>query len=152
RLEVAAHGSAGDYRLDLGDRHAVVEGARLESGVLSARFDGVGVRWTVFRHRDALVVHGGSARQRFERVPALAVRESASKGGDRIVAPMPGRVVAVRVAQGAQVAEGQELVIMEAMKMELTLRAPRAGKVESVQAGVGEFVEADAVLVRFEKE
>jgi 3-methylcrotonyl-CoA carboxylase alpha subunit len=152
RLEVAAHGSAGDYRLDLGEQHLQVSGARLDGVALSARFDGVGRRFGVFRHRDTLVLHDGAERQRFEREPAYAVRATASKGGDRIVAPMPGRVVAVRTAPGAEVAEGQELVIMEAMKMELTLRAPRAGKIESVQAEVGEFVEADAVLVRFVKE
>jgi 3-methylcrotonyl-CoA carboxylase alpha subunit len=39
---------------------------------------------------------------------------------------------------------------MEAMKMELTLRAPRAGRVENVQAANGDFVEADAVLVKLE--
>jgi 3-methylcrotonyl-CoA carboxylase alpha subunit len=37
---------------------------------------------------------------------------------------------------------------MEAMKMELTLRAPRAGRVDTVQAAAGDFVEADAVLVK----
>jgi 3-methylcrotonyl-CoA carboxylase alpha subunit len=37
---------------------------------------------------------------------------------------------------------------MEAMKMELTLRAPRAGRIDSVQAAAGDFVEADAILVR----
>jgi 3-methylcrotonyl-CoA carboxylase alpha subunit len=37
---------------------------------------------------------------------------------------------------------------MEAMKMELTLRAPRAGRIESVEAVAGDFVEADALLVR----
>jgi 3-methylcrotonyl-CoA carboxylase alpha subunit len=39
---------------------------------------------------------------------------------------------------------------MEAMKMELALKAPRAGTIESIGAAQGDFVEADAVLVRFE--
>jgi 3-methylcrotonyl-CoA carboxylase alpha subunit len=63
---------------------------------------------------------------------------------------MPGRVVAVKVKGGDEVVEGQELAVMEAMKMELTLRAPRAAKIAAVTATVGEFVEADAVLVRLE--
>ena len=61
---------------------------------------------------------------------------------------MPGRVVLVKVGAGDTVAEGQELVVMEAMKMELTLKAPRDGRVEAVQAAAGDFVDADAVLVR----
>jgi len=63
---------------------------------------------------------------------------------------MPGRVVVVKVAIGEVVSEGQELLVMEAMKMELTLKAPRAGTIEAVQATDGDFVEADAVLVRLE--
>jgi 3-methylcrotonyl-CoA carboxylase alpha subunit len=65
---------------------------------------------------------------------------------------MPGRVVAVRVDADAAVAEGQEVIVMEAMKMELTLRAPRAGVVAEIRASVGEFVEADSVLVRLIEE
>ncbi|HSS82385.1 MAG TPA: biotin/lipoyl-containing protein, partial [Reyranella sp.] len=50
---------------------------------------------------------------------------------------------------GDVVEQGQELLVMEAMKMELALKAPRAGTIESVSAMQGEFVEADAVLVLF---
>jgi 3-methylcrotonyl-CoA carboxylase alpha subunit len=61
---------------------------------------------------------------------------------------MPGRIVLVKAKQGDEVAEGEDVLVMEAMKMELTLRSPRAGRIDSVQAAVGDFVEADAVLVR----
>ena len=63
---------------------------------------------------------------------------------------MPGRVVLVKATPGQAVAEGEELLVMEAMKMELSLRAPRAGTVAKVQAAAGEFVEADAVLLTLE--
>ena len=62
---------------------------------------------------------------------------------------MPGRIVLVKAGPGDSVKEGQELLVMEAMKMELALKAPRAGTIESVSAAQGDFVEADAVLVRF---
>jgi 3-methylcrotonyl-CoA carboxylase alpha subunit len=55
----------------------------------------------------------------------------------------------VRAAPGDVVEEGQELLVMEAMKMELALKAPRAGTIESISAVQGEFVDADAILVRF---
>ncbi len=70
-------------------------------------------------------------------------------GGNQVAAPMPGRIVLVKAAPGDVVAEGQELLVMEAMKMELALKAPRAGTIEYIGAAVGDFVEADAVLVRF---
>jgi 3-methylcrotonyl-CoA carboxylase alpha subunit len=57
--------------------------------------------------------------------------------------------VLVKAKAGDTVEQGQELLVMEAMKMELALKAPRAGTIESLSAVQGEFVEADAVLVRF---
>ncbi|MDE2307221.1 MAG: hypothetical protein KGJ97_02885 [Xanthomonadaceae bacterium] len=62
---------------------------------------------------------------------------------------MPGRIVLVRARIGAEVAAGDELLVMEAMKMELALKAPHAGTIAAVTVRVGDFVEADAVLVRF---
>ena len=98
-----------------------------------------------------MLLHDGSARHGFERAAAFAYSASKSGGGDRVVAPMPGRIVLTRVNAGDSVSEGQELAIMEAMKMELTLRAPRAGVIAAVQVQPGEFVEADAVLIRLEQ-
>jgi 3-methylcrotonyl-CoA carboxylase alpha subunit len=59
-------------------------------------------------------------------------------------------VVLLRVAAGDTVGAGQELAVLEAMKMELSLKAPRDGTVAEVRAAAGEFVEADAVLVVLE--
>src|SRR6185312_1302945 len=88
-------------------------------------------------------------RHRFVRAPAFAWASSESAGGNQVVAPMPGRIVLVKTKPGDSVEEGQELLVMEAMKMELALKAPRAGTIENVSAEQGDFVEADAVLVRF---
>ena len=92
-----------------------------------------------------------SHRFRFERVPAFHFAADAAGSSDlRVVAPMPGRIVLFKVAAGDRVTAGQELGVMEAMKMELALKAPRAGVVAGVQAKAGDFVEADAVLIRLE--
>ena len=63
---------------------------------------------------------------------------------------MPGRVVLVHARAGDTVTAGQELLVLEAMKMELALKAPRDGTVAEVRAAVGDFVDADAVLVALE--
>ena len=64
-----------------------------------------------------------------------------------IAAPMPGRVVRVLVAPGDAVAARQGLVVVEAMKMENELRAPRAGTIAEVRVQEGTPVDANAVLV-----
>jgi 3-methylcrotonyl-CoA carboxylase alpha subunit len=96
-------------------------------------------------------VHDGRRRHGYEHAPAFAYASTATGSGDRVVAPMPGRIVMIKSKAGDEVAEGQELLVMEAMKMELSLKAPRAGTVEAVQAAAGDFVDADAVLVRLVK-
>ena len=63
---------------------------------------------------------------------------------------MPGRVVKVLVNAGDTVAAHQGLVVVEAMKMENELRAPRAGRVTRVNVVDGMSVEANAVLVTLE--
>ena len=95
------------------------------------------------------MVHLDGRRYVFEHAPAFAVRADEAGGGDRVVAPMPGRIVLVKAAAGDEVAEGDELLVMEAMKMELSLKAPRAGTIEKLDAAEGDFVDADAVLVEF---
>ena len=65
-----------------------------------------------------------------------------------ILAPMPGKVIAVDVAEGQQVEAGQRLLVLEAMKMEHALTAPFAGVVADLAATVGGQVQVDALLVR----
>jgi 3-methylcrotonyl-CoA carboxylase alpha subunit len=68
-------------------------------------------------------------------------------GASSIIAPLPGRVVAVLVAAGDRVAERQPVVIIEAMKIESTLAAPRAGTIQAVHARPGDAVAAGHLLV-----
>jgi 3-methylcrotonyl-CoA carboxylase alpha subunit len=63
---------------------------------------------------------------------------------------MPGRVAAVKVAAGQHVAKGEELVVIEAMKMENALRAPREGVVRAVHVAAGDMVAPGRALVELE--
>lgn len=85
--------------------------------------------------------------------PVEAVeREAAAetRGPSSIAAPIPGKVVSVGVAPGDEVAVGQTVVVLEAMKMENELVAEQAGTVQAVHVGEGTTVEAGTVLVELE--
>jgi biotin carboxyl carrier protein len=70
------------------------------------------------------------------------------EGPQQILAPMPGKIVKVLVNQNEQVDAGRGLVVIEAMKMQNELRAPRAGRVESIYVSEGMGVETGFKLLR----
>lgn len=70
------------------------------------------------------------------------------KGSDRVIAPMPGVVVSVAVAVGDRVSEGDPLLVIESMKLETTLAAPRDGIVAEVAFGPGDSFGLKALLVQ----
>ena len=171
RREITAHGAGGEYRIESEGATITVSGARLSAALpagpgsagtgtaapgmaetgLGARFDGRGRRYRVDADAHRILLHDGERRWRYERVPAYQAEHAGAEGsGDQVAAPMPGRIVLVRVAGGDNVVHGQELLVMEAMKMELSLRAPRDGVVAEVRAAEGGFVDADASLVVLE--
>jgi 3-methylcrotonyl-CoA carboxylase alpha subunit len=151
RFEIEAWGHAGNYRLALGASACEVRGARYDGCTLTARFDGEAGRHALRADAHRVLLHDAAGqRWRLARVPAYAWESKDAAGGNQVVAPMPGRIVLVKAKAGDSVEQGQELLVMEAMKMELALKAPRSGTLAAVNATQGEFVEADAVLVRFD--
>jgi 3-methylcrotonyl-CoA carboxylase alpha subunit len=125
---------------------------RLEETGPSAYLLGIGDRTNAFHCvRDGDVVHlfweGASYRLEIAREGARAAPRTASGS---LEAPMPGKVIAVKAVPGQVVVKGDELVVVEAMKMENALRAPRAGVVKAVRTRVGEMVQPGRVLVDLE--
>lgn len=84
-------------------------------------------------------------------VPDFEAEAEALAGGDAVMAPMPGKVIAVNVKAGDTVEKGQVVAVMEAMKMEHSLTAPRDGVVETVGAELGAQVPEGEVLVALEE-
>ncbi|MEG3190782.1 acetyl/propionyl/methylcrotonyl-CoA carboxylase subunit alpha [Lysobacter sp. D1-1-M9] len=166
RIELHAQGSDGDYRIEHDGQSHTIGGARLAGGVLTLRNGGRGKRFSVLGSAvldgdtldpggsgggGDLLVHDGQQRLRLQAVAMYRPEHGADgSSADRLTAPMPGRVVVVKAAAGDAVESGQEVMVIEAMKMELSLKAPRAGTVQEVRASAGDFVDADAVLVTLE--
>lgn len=152
REEVSAWGARGRYRLEAGEVACEVAHAELVDGWLSANFDERSERWRAVVDRDRILVHDGERRHVFTRAPAYAWESEESGGSDRVLAPMPGRIVLVKAKAGDVIEADQELLVMEAMKMELSLKAPRAGSIARLDVAAGDFVDADSVLVELEPE
>ena len=76
-------------------------------------------------------------------------RGQASAAGT-LNAPMPGLVIETMVKEGDQVEEGQPLVVMESMKMQMQIRSPQAGRVSSVHVQAGQQVDKGTMLVKLD--
>ncbi|MDO5147337.1 MAG: biotin/lipoyl-containing protein [Eubacteriales bacterium] len=78
--------------------------------------------------------------------PKASAAPAGNQGNIKVNAPMPGKILDIRVSGGTSVKKGQVLLILEAMKMENEVVAPEDGTVASVNVSVGDSVEAGAVL------
>jgi biotin carboxyl carrier protein len=79
-------------------------------------------------------------------------RRGAREGRLNLAAAMPGKVIRVLVSAGDTVEAGQGLVVVEAMKMQNEVKAPRAGRVAAVRAAAGATVKAGDVLVSIDQD
>jgi acetyl/propionyl-CoA carboxylase alpha subunit len=99
----------------------------------------------------ALWLHVPGRTLRFEIVPPTRHADTRlAATGAALVSPMPGAVAAVSAGVGDEVAAGQTLVVVEAMKMEHPVKAPAAGVVSAVHVAVGDPVDTDQPLVEVE--
>jgi 3-methylcrotonyl-CoA carboxylase alpha subunit len=139
--------TADGWRLEFGDgvRHAAA--ALPADGHLAVALDGVRRTLRVVADAGAIVVFDAGERWDFDVLDPLAPPEGAALGPGRLTAPMPGRVVQLFVAAGDPVRQGQPLIVVEAMKMEHTIAAPRDGIVAGVHYAPGDLVEEGAELI-----
>jgi len=83
------------------------------------------------------------------QVPASAPAAKPQSDASAVHAPIPGVIVSVSVQPGDQVSTGQELCVLEAMKMKNIIRAPRDGEIATVSMVVGQHVQHHQVLVEY---
>ena len=135
------------YRMAIGDEVLDLDAVEVDGETVAARIDGVPRRARLVAGEGAVTVVLDHHAWRLGDDDVAALADASEDAAGRLVAPMPGRVVAVMVEPGARVARGAALMIVEAMKMEHTITAPAAGRVSAVHFAPGERVEEGAELV-----
>lgn len=119
----------------------------LNGDVLTASIDGHRVRVTIADYNDTITVFNKQFVTTFSRETATDYLNQELEGSGGLTAPMNGTLVDVLVKKGDTVKANQNLIIMEAMKMEYTIKAPKDGVVTEVFYAPGDLVEDGAELV-----
>jgi acetyl-CoA carboxylase biotin carboxylase subunit len=108
--------------------------------------DGLRQRFRVIRDGDRHIVHSRRGVAILVEEPRFPrARAAADKGG--CLAPMPGRIIKILVSQGQAVSAGDTLMVVEAMKMEHAIKAPRDGIIERLAVAQGDQVDTEQLLV-----
>jgi 3-methylcrotonyl-CoA carboxylase alpha subunit len=89
---------------------------------------------------------------REKQEPPQSRRSSRGEATETLTAPMPATVLKVSAAPGARVKAGDALIVLEAMKMEIALRAPHDGVVTALNCREGDLVQPESVLVELKSE
>jgi len=155
--EVEVERTAEGLAVTAGGRTRTVDLLRLHGNLASLRFTDDNSSYAVAYQRESRTMWQLSLLEHNVELEVLTPAEatelgtgSTAAGSARVLAPIPGKVVAVKVAEGDTVEAGQALVVLEAMKMENELLAETGGRVGRVLASPGATVEAGAVLVELE--
>lgn len=148
--EVVLEATEGGYR-------ATLEGRTLDFSTLDgvAVLKGRNLPYRVYHDGQQVWVWLAGRVHTFKPVTTTARRTQGALGaggGDLVKATMPGKILEVRVEPGQPVEAGQVVVVMESMKMELTIASPRAGTVAKVSCEAGVMVGLGDELVRLEAE
>src|SRR5207247_1399672 len=129
----------GRYRIAIDGRERIVDGRETGTGTFSILIDHAAAEVSVSSRGDEFQVAVGGRTHRLrlldERARLRHQRAAAVDGAREVRAAMPGKVVAVLAEAGARVERGQGLLVIEAMKMENEIAAPRAGPVAAGRRG-----------------
>ena len=148
--------ATGVYRVEVGGKVRRVDAFRHDYGTISLLVDTQSYSVQLEQRATEVRVHLRGSHYPFEILDErrLRMRRSSGKftveGKQLVTSPMPGRVVKVLAAVGAQVSEGQPLLVVEAMKMENELKSPKDGKLTGLFVVEGQAVEGGAALAAIE--
>jgi 3-methylcrotonyl-CoA carboxylase alpha subunit len=146
-LSVAVTAADHGWDLQLDARRCRAAATLSPDGGMALTLDGAQSRALVLDHNNTIAVFIDGESWVLQHLDPLAPPADADLQAGRLSAPMPGRVVQLLVSAGDAVRQGQPLVVVEAMKMEHTIAAPRDGTIGAVRYAVGDLVEEGAELI-----
>ncbi len=156
RRQVSVRAQAGVRALTMDGQtiggHARFAQALENGGRLQVHLDGTAIDATAVLHAGHWHIFVGAHHESFEVRDPLAAAAGAGEEQEHLaslLAPMPGRIIALLVTPGARIERAAPLLILEAMKMEHTVRAPQAGVLRTFRVRVGEQVNMGAQLMDF---
>lgn len=147
RIDYAGDGR--QWQLQIGGNTHTLALHAANSDSVRISLDGRTLQADVAWEGEGLHLFDGRSQHSLRLLDPMAHAGHAEAEGGRLTAPMPGKIVALLVDQGASVTQGTPLLIMEAMKMEHTIAAPSAGTVEAMRYAVGDQVAEGAQLLDF---
>jgi 3-methylcrotonyl-CoA carboxylase alpha subunit len=140
----------GGLSLEFGGKNERLQFVPREGGVfdmcLGDALERVSVAWSS-RDIDLSTLRGP---RKLHWIDPFVANMSEAAAAGRIVAPMPGTVTRILAEPGVGLARGAPVIVLEAMKMEHTLRAPAEGRVKALKCAVGDFVQEGTELAEFE--
>lgn len=153
-LELAPSGSAFTYVVRVRDQHGDIDIDVFSDHGGQIRVGGRVVPFRTFRRKDGVDVWLDGRVYSLKAAPRVPRRSGATgalaAGGD-LVAPMPGTILKVNVASGDSFDAHDPLIVMESMKMEMSVSSPVPGCVSEVLCAPGDLVELGAMLVKLKE-
>jgi biotin carboxyl carrier protein len=154
-VRIKVFGQAGKQMISIADRKAIVDWVKLPDGRYSILVDGRVYDLTADLDGDACSVAGRQGKFVLQirdprRLDSSRIAEEVQAGLQRLNAEMPGKVIRVLVQEGDAVVYDQGLLVIEAMKMQNEIRAPKAGTIKAVGVSAGRTVNTGDFLLSLE--
>src|SRR4051812_21010078 len=161
RLFSFRHGQGGEYKVTLtygsgattlaiGAHEFAFTSSPVDSGGFDLTLDGARSHVTAFAEGHELYLRTRNGRFDLHWVDPFGGDDEEQVGEDKIVAPLPGTVVALLAEVGARLEKGAPILTLEVMKMEQTLRAPFSGVLKAIKCKIGDIVQEGVELAEIE--
>ncbi|MHA1167469.1 MAG: acetyl-CoA carboxylase biotin carboxyl carrier protein subunit [Candidatus Hodarchaeales archaeon] len=139
------------YTVNIGDEQHIVSGQLAANDTLFLNYNNQTYKCIVAKEGDMRYIYYNGNAFKMKRIEKAALADEDASATDNVIkSPMPGKVLKVLVKEGDTVTKGQQMMILEAMKMENVLEAPFDGKIVAINCHEGDQVMQGVVLIELE--